>query len=377
MSECSSCKAPTSWGIGLGGVEVGSTTPVPIKISDIHAALVASLLSNGFRGAIGGKAEAPVFVLCTPCWVTQAGRWGSAEGKSADVYKPARAKTDPNGVYLQAEDLAFHGNTSVPITSSPQLEPITSCLIHELVHYWSAGSVGLQAHNREYGVEWDEVVCDFFAYPVYKTLSAKSPALKSYVGPYSTNAKFMERSIANWESQMNVKRIYDPLLASDAERKKLPKPLTDYFAGAAGPGSASSSPGLAVPMAKPPGMPGAPPSLPGVPAIPGAPPGAPGPPGVPGVPPGLGLPGPGPGLPGAGPGLGAAPAMGGAAVKHGTLSKKIYTDSMYDCIATWFFQGPATMKDGVSFPTFIANSDLIFQKKGSVFVSFAETATAV
>ena len=69
--------------------------------------------------------------------------------------------------------------------------------------------------------------------------------------------------------------------------------------------------------------------------------------------------------------------MGGAAVKHGTQSKKIYSDSMYDYIATWFFQGPGTLKDGVSFPLFILNSDTIFQKKGSVFVSFAETATSV
>ena len=81
-------------------------------------------------------------------------------------------------------------------------------------------------------------------------------------------------------------------------------------------------------------------------------------------------------IPGAAPAAGAAPAMA-AAVKHGTQSKKIYADSLYDYIASWFFLGPGTPKDGMTFPQFILNSDLIFQKKGSVFVSFAETATPV
>jgi predicted SprT family Zn-dependent metalloprotease len=379
MSTCSVCKAAaTSWGIDSSGIVVGPGTAVPLKIPDVFAALTASVSAKGFRGVISGKPDAPVFVLCEGCWKLQAAKWGAAENKDAAVYTGARAKTDPTGVYLQAEDIAFQKNSAVPDARAPQLEPITSCLVHELVHYWSGSSVGVQQHNREFGVEWDEVLCDFFAFPVCKTVFTKNAELKRYVGPYSTNSKFLERAIANWESQMNIKRVYDPLIANATERNKLPKPLADYFAKLAPAPGPGGSPQMARAGGPPP-----PPQLGGgapmPPRAPGAPPPPGGPPPAPGAPPAPGFPGapPAPGGPPAPGPMGAAAAAAALPVNHGTATKVLYETTIYDCVATWFFQGPTSMKDGIQFPEFIRNADLIFQKKSTVFVPFGETATSV
>ncbi len=188
--------------------------------------------------------------------------------------------------FFQTEDPAFHKNTAVS-TAAPQLEPILSCITHEVIHFWSHLSAGVSTHNRQFGVEWDEVFCDFFAYPTYK-LIAKAP-LASYVGPYSTNSQFMNRSITNWESQMNITRIYEPLLKTLLERQKLPKPLKEYFdkfeikpqAVGVSPSRTAAAPAFGGPPPPPPafgGPPPPPPAFGGPPPPPGM--GGPPPPGM-------------------------------------------------------------------------------------------------
>ncbi|MGA2117159.1 MAG: hypothetical protein ABSH56_20655, partial [Bryobacteraceae bacterium] len=111
-------------------------------------------------------ADPPVLCLCPACWLAYAKKWGEAEKKSADVYSPARAKTDKNGVHRQVEDAAFLKNVVVANgNGSPQAEPIVSCIVHEVMHYWSHDHSGVSAHNREKGVEWDEVICDWDRVP--------------------------------------------------------------------------------------------------------------------------------------------------------------------------------------------------------------------
>lgn len=372
---CDGCKkTEVSWKYWKDGIYIDGRKVVDLTLEQLNIALKTTLSNNGYNGVAGSKVDAPIWCMCPTCWQGMAMLWGKKEGNGADVYKTARAKTNNTGIFLQSEESAYHKNIAVKDGKPPQLEPIVSCLIHETIHYWSANSAGVSAYNRQEGVEWDEVICDFFAFPTYQLIAKSNPLLANYVGPYSTNGKFLERAIQFWEEELNKERIHKPLLENEIERQKLPEGLKNHFAKlspkkeqsiATGMGG-GLSPNMGIPPPPPfPGMGGGfPPPPPPLPGMGGgfAPP--PPPPGM-----GGGFPPPPPGM------------MGGnnSVVKHGTNSKTLYKTTLYKCLATWFFQGPGSVIEGMSFPQFISaqNVNTIFQKKGSVFVKFDEVATPI
>lgn len=347
------CNNVVRWRVTSAGVAMdrpGGQGPghlvVPFTFRDMAKALGAVLQADGASITVATK-DPPVLCLCPGCWKTKAQTWGRAEGKSAEVYLPARAKTDSNGVHLQVEDPAFNNNPLADRPGNPQMEPIVSCVVHEVMHYWSAGHKGVSAHNREKGVEWDEVFADWMGYLVYRRMfggkSFPGGNFSKYVGPYGTNAEFLKRATDHWVAQMNIRRIYDPFLTDASKRRDLPRPLRQYFEQHATAAPAGPQPSGVMPPPPPPGSGSAPPPPPGA-------------------------------------GLAPPPPFGGMAapaptVNHGTNTRDLYRRTIFRYCATWFFSGPTTrIEDEASFQAFIGKKDTIFQKSGTVFTGYAESA---
>lgn len=105
------------------------------------------------------------------------------------TYAPARAKTDATGCFFQVNDAAFIVN------HRPDVERILSCVVHELMHFWSYQSTGLQQFNRGVGgVDWDEASADILGFRTYREQFRGT--LGNYVTPYNRYPVALETQIA-------------------------------------------------------------------------------------------------------------------------------------------------------------------------------------
>jgi hypothetical protein len=373
MPTCdgSGCNKNISWKVTNTGLTVGTAEVAKFTYVEMGKAVNAVLSETSL---VFTPADPPVLCLCPACWLAYAKKWGEAEKKSAEVYSPARAKTDKNGVHLQVEDAAFLKNVVVANgNGSPQAEPIVSCIVHEVMHYWSHDHSGVSAHNREKGVEWDEVICDWIGSLVYKHMfhgkTFTGGAFERYIGPYGTNNQFLVRAGKNWEDNMNLQRLYKTFIEDPQERAKLPRPVRKYFeevSNGSAKQNAPQSPRLSRSGSQSPPLIGGfqpPPPPPTFGFQPPPPPsGGFQPPPIPGF--------GGPPLTGIGMGV-------TAPVKHGTLSRQIYDKALMLCCATWFFKGPAvTIDDYGNFAAFIDKKDTVFQKT-NVFEGYKEAGLAI
>jgi len=151
---------------------------------------------------------------CKQCWLRKAANWGDVA-----TYKDARAKTDSTGVYFQTLSPSFIKN------HSPDLEQIFSCVCHELMHYWSHNSVGLQNYNRTINVDWDEAVADLLGYLTYKKYFRGR--FNKYITPYNQYPKCIDLSRQSFMSTPPYK--WKKIIEGGQERAQLPTELKLFF----------------------------------------------------------------------------------------------------------------------------------------------------
>ncbi len=97
---CDGCKnTAVSWKFWKDGIYVGGKKVIDLTLPQLNRALLTSM-NSFYTGGMTSEVNAPIFCMCPECWSGMAKSWGKAEGKSADVYKPARAKTNATGVFF-------------------------------------------------------------------------------------------------------------------------------------------------------------------------------------------------------------------------------------------------------------------------------------
>jgi hypothetical protein len=150
--------------------------------------------------------------LCRACWVRQAGAWGDAA-----TYSAARARTVPAAIYLQVE------RTDFKVDGRYDEQAILSCVVHELMHYWSWVGTGLQDYNRTANVDWDEAVADVLGFRVYQRMYRNRPGFANYITPYNTYCHSLTRA-GNCFSN-----VFGRLWREENDRDRLPKAVGDFI----------------------------------------------------------------------------------------------------------------------------------------------------
>lgn len=216
VCDGSHCSNNILWRITNTNLQLSGKTE-KFKIDEVK-----NTLNNLVRTTYGGCSVVNIGIknvvfknYCTECWLKQAVKWGDVK-----TYKNARAKTDSTAVYLQVLSPSFIVN------HSPDPERILSCVCHELMHFWSYNSEGLQAYNRTINVDWDEAVADLLGYLTYKNYF--QGRFKKYITPYKNFPKcidlagqsFMKTPTYKWNKFMTEKSV---------ERKQLPLELKLFF----------------------------------------------------------------------------------------------------------------------------------------------------
>ena len=106
----------------------------------------------------------------------------------------ARAKTVPEAVYMQVMRDDFKVNAQF------SKEAILSCVVHEMMHYWSYLGTGIQDYNRRASVDWDEAVADVLGFRVYKRTYSGQASFAHYITPYNTYCKCCEKAKNGFKS---------------------------------------------------------------------------------------------------------------------------------------------------------------------------------
>ncbi|MBE0361420.1 MULTISPECIES: hypothetical protein [Pseudoalteromonas] len=216
VCDGNNCSNNIPWRITSASLQVSSRTE-KFKIDEIKKVLnqVIRTAYGGCSNVINVAAKGVVFKnYCNKCWSKQAASWGDIE-----TYKDARAKTDSTGIYFQVLSPSFIVN------HSPDLERILSCACHELMHYWSHNSMGLQDYNRTINVDWDEAVADLLGYLTYKEYFRGR--FKKYITPYNKYPKCID--LARQSFMSRPKFQWNKIIEGGDERAQLPTELKLFF----------------------------------------------------------------------------------------------------------------------------------------------------
>jgi len=143
------------------GSKMEKTINIPWKVYDKTKQVVTEL--TGGTCAMPAEAKTvPLFVCCDPCWAKVSAGWAD---NGEDVYKTIPAKTSTKGVYFHASMRDFYAGGDA--TQDADLDKIASTIVHEMMHYLSHGSEGLQSLEADSKLHWDEGVTDLIARKTY------------------------------------------------------------------------------------------------------------------------------------------------------------------------------------------------------------------
>lgn len=202
------CNNSVPWRITTQALQL-SNRNVPFKSEEVAKRLrqVLGVLDVQVHGV--GSLAAVIKNFCPACWKKQAAAWGDV-----GTYLPARARTTAQGCFFQIDSPVFYVN------KAPDPERILSCVVHELMHYWSFRSEGLQNFNRTLGVDWDEAVADLLGYRTYKDYYQGD--FQSYFTPYNQYPKCIEKVGTQIEALPKFK--YEGWTGTGAAHNGLPIP---------------------------------------------------------------------------------------------------------------------------------------------------------
>lgn len=211
---------------------------INFKLSEIGKNLNESLTDIIPRLTVETPAP-PVFNYCDGHWMEKAKAWARDE-KTAnnpvtpETYKAPRAKTTAEGIFIQNNNVAFLHNTECPPkpNGDPNVIPIVSCFVHEIIHYWSYKHKGLQ--GKKGVADWDEAICDWIAFPVYSRTMGGIPIpgggkISTYCTPYGKYLEWLNTGAGNWQRLVNGFRGKQ-FVADPSKRAKLPSTVKAYFA---------------------------------------------------------------------------------------------------------------------------------------------------
>lgn len=183
-----------------------------------------------------------IFNYCDDHWMEKAKKWAEDERTECNLvvpedYRVSRAKTTAEGIFIQNNNEAFLQNIRYPPNPNedPQVIPIVSCFVHEIHHFWSFNSRGLQGHKE--GTDWDEGICEWLSFPVYsstmrgKPIPGGSGTITEYCTPYKNYMIWNTTGVAKWVRAVNGwwANIF---LKEDDRRAHLPNTLDKYFENA-------------------------------------------------------------------------------------------------------------------------------------------------
>jgi hypothetical protein len=175
------CQREIPFRITKTALQMG-TGNVAFSVANAHRELLAVLAAAKCWNLAPPQRAVTFKNLCKSCWDKQAASWGVV-----GTYTLARARTTDQGVFLQVQRPDFQENN---IYSK---EAILSCVIHELMHFWSNDSVGIQAQKGIAGVDWDEMVADVMGFRVYQKMYRGTAGFTRYLTPYNTYCVSFDR----------------------------------------------------------------------------------------------------------------------------------------------------------------------------------------
>ena len=178
MPTCDDGNHDIPWKVTPNSLEIGDRQ-IAFDAGDVYAHLMTVMTSAGISDAIPSQKKVVMKSLCRQCWLAQAGLWGDVE-----TYSAPRAKTDANALYFQV------GAPDYLVEQKVSEDAVLSCVVHELMHYWSRDAKGVQDYNRRQNVDWDEAATDMVAYRVYKLLVTDSK--RQYLTPYNQYPKSVD-----------------------------------------------------------------------------------------------------------------------------------------------------------------------------------------
>jgi hypothetical protein len=205
------CSLDIPWRVTNTALQM-RTDNVPFSVPNAYTALTTVLAAAECRNIVP-KQRAVVFKnLCKRCWDRQAAVWGDTA-----TYSAARAKTVPEAIYMQV------GRTDFEVAGRYDKQAILSCVVHELMHYWSHAGTGLQSYNRRANVDWDEAVADILGFRVYQRMYQGKPGFTNYITPYNTYSQSLTRAGNGFGN------VFGRLWREPEHCARLPKPVGDFI----------------------------------------------------------------------------------------------------------------------------------------------------
>ena len=198
MPKCSKCKKDVLWAVTANEFAYGSRTQ-RLDLQEICrnlTSVVQDLRSSWLPVTTTEALDHIVQSLCDDCWKREMGKVAKAEAKPDPTYFDSAAKTTSatachgsyaSGVFLHVEE------TTYKYFKDPEQDMATalSTVIHELVHYLSAHSTGLQVDEDP--VNFDECMTDYFS---IKTYFKTFPAMKYHTN-YGAKCTFLKLTKKN------------------------------------------------------------------------------------------------------------------------------------------------------------------------------------
>lgn len=194
MPACSSCKKAVTWAVEADAIVYGSVR-VPVDSAVLYrnlTSVVQDLRSSWPPVTTNQPLDSIVRSLCDACWRSEAVKIAAAEGKPSPTYMESAAKTtSPTACCKGAYDQCVLMNVDkADYRSFPnEADNVDFCLsttVHELMHFLSASSCGLQIEGD--AVNFDECMTDYFSMKTY-FLTFEG---RKYVTNYGAKATFLK-----------------------------------------------------------------------------------------------------------------------------------------------------------------------------------------
>lgn len=203
------CNREIAWRITSSALQFPGGN-VPFSVDEVHGNLLKVLASAKCWNLTPTKRPVVFKNLCKTCWDQQGAAWGDAA-----TYTLARARTTSEGIFMQVTSEAFLESRA------PSKEAILSCVIHEMMHYWSFAGSGLQDYNRRANVDWDEAVADILGFRVYSKTYTGKTGFANYVTPYNNYCLGCSKAGDNL--------AFGPLKNNAERRGKIPQTVAALF----------------------------------------------------------------------------------------------------------------------------------------------------
>jgi hypothetical protein len=227
MPNCSMCKKSVTWAAEAGAVVYGKTR-IPVDAAVLCrnlTAVVQDLRSSWPPVTSSDPLHTIVRSLCESCWKSEATKIAAAEAKPSPTYLESAAKTTApsaccasayeRGVFINVDKADYRYFPS----EGENADFCLSTTVHELMHYLSAGSCGLQVDGDS--VNFDECMTDYFAMKTYfRTFEGRK-----YVTNYGDKSTFFKATKKAVHTKITPSLFKDDL---KAVKKDWPPGMVDY-----------------------------------------------------------------------------------------------------------------------------------------------------